>query len=481
MESIAKRGLFWEARTAILAWYVLLMAFLLGLSMPIASQLVFAEVDARVKQELESEIAAFKRLKNERNIKERRDVSDVELEKLFADFLYQQLPEDDTFLIGISDGSFYRSSPAGLPSAIQRNSPLLERLAATTTSQSGVHSTDDPDIGNVLYRSEPVWSGGEIRGVLVVAHITAGERQEAFVSIVIFAKVLALIGLLALILAWFAAGKVLAPVRWLTNAARSIGETDLSRRIPVRGSGEMAELEITFNSMMDRLQNAFASQRAFINDASHELRTPITIIQGHLELLGDDPIEREETIELVLDELDRMGRLVEDLILLTKAERHDFLQREHLNVVCLSEELFAKARGLANRNWQLDRVARCKIWADRQRLTQAVLNLAQNATHYTQESDTIALGSSLYRDEIRLWVRDTGEGVDEEDKQRIFERFARAARGRRRSEGSGLGLSIVRAIAMAHGGRVELFSQRGVGSTFTLVLPLDAPSSLGLS
>ncbi|MBE9041356.1 HAMP domain-containing protein [Oscillatoriales cyanobacterium LEGE 11467] len=479
MKFISKRGLFWEARASILAWYVLLMGFLLGLSMPIASQLVFAQVNARVREDLESEIQDFKRLKASRNIKQREDVSDRELEKLFADFLYQQLPEDDTFLIAISNRTFYRSSPAALPEVIQKDSALIQRLATTTTSQSGVQKTEDLQIGNVLYRAEPVRTGSQIRGVLIVAHTTAGEREEALASNVIFVKVLATVSFFALILAWFAAGKVLAPVRWLTNAARSIGETDLSRRIPVRGSGEMMELAMTFNAMMDRLQNAFASQRSFINDASHELRTPITIIQGHLELLGDDPIEREETVELVLDELDRMGRLVEDLILLAKAERHDFLQRENVDVACLSEELFAKVRGLATRNWTLEQVARCHIRADRQRLTQAVLNLAQNATHYTQESDTIALGSRLDRDEIRFWVCDTGEGISEDDRTRIFERFARAARGRRRSEGAGLGLSIVRAIALAHGGRVELQSQLGVGSTFTLVLPLETPSALG--
>jgi signal transduction histidine kinase len=103
------------------------------------------------------------------------------------------------------------------------------------------------------------------------------------------------------------------------------------------------------------------------------------------------------------------------------------------------------------------------------------MNLTENASQYTTQTDTIAIGTLINRHHLRLWVRDTGVGIAESDRQRIFERFARASNSRRRSEGSGLGLSIVQAIAQAHGGRVDLVSQLGVGSTFTLVLPLEPP------
>ena len=116
------------------------------------------------------------------------------------------------------------------------------------------------------------------------------------------------------------------PAAALGDTARSISETDLSRRIPVTGNDEIAELARTFNAMLDRLERAFATQRAFVSDASHELRTPITIVRGHLELLGDDPEERRETVALVTDELDRMSRFVDDLLLLARAEREDFLR-----------------------------------------------------------------------------------------------------------------------------------------------------------
>jgi signal transduction histidine kinase len=150
------------------------------------------------------------------------------------------------------------------------------------------------------------------------------------------------------------------------------------------------------------------------------------------------------------------------------------LQLETVDVRTFTEELFAKIKGLGDRNWRLEAVARGKIVGDRQRLTQAVMNLAQNATQHTNNTDTIALGSMIHRGKISFWVRDTGVGVAPADQQRIFQRFARAANSRRRSEGAGLGLSIVQVIAEAHGGQITLESELGAGSVFTITLPLES-------
>ncbi|NJL21535.1 MAG: HAMP domain-containing histidine kinase [Leptolyngbyaceae cyanobacterium SM1_3_5] len=231
------------------------------------------------------------------------------------------------------------------------------------------------------------------------------------------------------------------------------------------------------NSPIERnepFQAAFTSQQDFIKDVSHELRTPITIIQGHLELLGDDPQERAETIALVRDELKRMNRFVTDLLLLMRAERPNFLRLSAVDLEMLTQELFAKATGLATRNWQLEAIAAGEMVCDRQRITQVVMNLAQNATQYTREGDTIAIGSALTNDTIRIWVRDSGEGITAEDQEYIFDRFARGRTSERRSEGAGLGLSIVQALVRAHDGHVELFSRLGQGSTFAIVLPKRA-------
>jgi signal transduction histidine kinase len=237
----------------------------------------------------------------------------------------------------------------------------------------------------------------------------------------------------------------------------------------VRGNDEIAVLGRTFNEMLDRLDYAFTSQRAFMADVSHELRTPITIIRGHLETLGDDPEERHAAVTIVTDELDRMSRLVDDLLVLARASRPDFLRVEPLDLDLLTHDLFAKARQLGDRDWGLDAVGLGLLHGDRQRLTQAVMNLADNAVRHTSLGERISIGSAVDSREARIWVRDTGPGISLADQRRIFERFTA---GPRRG-GAGLGLAIVRAVAEAHGGRVELDSAPGVGATFAIVIPTD--------
>ncbi|MCU0537407.1 MAG: HAMP domain-containing histidine kinase [Hydrococcus sp. Prado102] len=481
-----KRGFLWEARTRILAWYSVLMTGFVGLSIPIFSELVFHQVDTRVREDLVEELEAFKQFVAEES-SNADQMTQEKLQEIFQEFLYRQIPEDDTFLITFINGQFYRSSPRGRPEQLQEESQLMKRWAKLTQNEQGERETSDPNLGNIVYLASPIIIDGKVQGNFVIAHTTAGEIQEAQQVIWTVTQVLLVVLILALILAWVVSGKILEPLRSLTTTARLISESNLDRRIPVQSSGEMGELAKTFNTMLDRLQTSFSAQKTFINDAGHELRTPIAIVQGHLELMGDDPQEQQETIELVMDELDRMNRMVDDLMLLAKSERSDFLQLETVDIESLTQGLHTKATALGNRNWKIDAIAEGFLVCDRQRLTQAVMNLTENALQYTTETDTIAIGSSRDcppgsakgdRNCLRLWVRDTGEGIAQGDREKIFERFARAKNSRRRSEGSGLGLSIVRAIAETHGGRVELISQLGVGSTFTLVLPLLALKKL---
>jgi signal transduction histidine kinase len=277
--------------------------------------------------------------------------------------------------------------------------------------------------------------------------------------------------LVASLLAFLAVGRVLAPLRDVAETARSISETDLSQRIEVHGNDEIAELARTFNDMLDRLEQAFGTQRAFISDAGHELRTPITIIQGHLDLLASGAAPKDEVVEIVEDELDRMSRLVEDLLLLAKSQRPNFLHLRHADLDVLTEELFSKAKAMADRDWQLERAAVGRILADRQRITQAVMNLARNAAEHTDSGATITIGSEIVETTARIWVTDTGAGIPVAEQARIFERFARGAGAAARAEGAGLGLAIARAIAEGHGGRVELRSKPGEGATFTIVIP----------
>jgi signal transduction histidine kinase len=195
-----------------------------------------------------------------------------------------------------------------------------------------------------------------------------------------------------------------------------------------------------------------------------------------LELLDGDSEEQQRTIGLVLDELDRMGRMVANLQLLAETEQPDFLQTEPLDLELFAHEVLAQAASLAPRRWTLDEAAEGTVQADRLRLTEAVMNLAHNAVQHTLENEAVAIGTSLSDAEVRLWVRDTGTGIEASDLRVIFERVTRGKGAHLRYRGSGLGLAIVKAIAEAHGGMVELESQLDGGSQFTIVIPRDQPA-----
>lgn len=460
------------ARTRILAWYVILMASSALFSTLAVREILLVRLQERIKASIVLEIEEFRRLQKGRNPNTGQPFGD-DIAAVFNVFLNRNITEEGEFFLTLLDGQLYRSSPAALPPLLQADSEYVQQWSQLAQTEQGQLETPT---GKLLYWAEPIAPPFAAQpAVFVVARFPQSEEQDVIEAVNVVANVsLAVLGI-ASVLAWIAAGRILAPLRLLTETARSISDSDLSQRIVVQGNDEIAEMGETFNDMLERLQTAFVNQRNFVNDVSHELRTPITIIRGHLEFLEDDPVERRATIELVTDELDRMSRFVEDLLLLAKAEQPNFLNLETVDIHTLTDELFTKATALADRQWRLDHKGVGRIVADRQRVTQMVMNLTQNATQHTQPSDMIGLGSAVVGKEVHFWVRDTGEGIDPEHQKRIFERFVRLNRGDRSSSSTGLGLSIVSAIARAHGGRIELVSVPGRGSTFTIVLPFDPP------
>ena len=453
------------ARTRILAAFIVLLAASAVASAIALREILQARAAERVEQSLEQEVEEFRRLAREGNNPLTGEPFGGDVNAIFDVYFQRNVPVAGESVFTFLDGRRDQTNGTDLRPELLN---AVGKLAAVPSTRRGTFRLPD---GDVRYLAVPVVIGQRQRGVFVVTHDLREEAHEVNEASQVATGVSLAVLLLASLVAFVVAGRVLAPLRELTDTARSISETDLSRRLAVEGSDEIAELGRTFNAMLDRLQAAFATQKDFVSDAGHELRTPITIIRGHLELLGDDPAERRETVELVVDELDRMSRFVDDLLLLAQAEQADFIQPADVDLDALTEELMAKASALAPRDWQLDGIGVGRLTADRQRLTQAVMQLAQNAVQHTGDGDRIKLGSSLANGHARLWVSDTGPGVPNADRERIFDRFARGS-GARRSRGAGLGLAIVRAIAEAHGGRVELDSSRaGDGATFTVTVP----------
>ncbi len=469
---LAARGLVpTSLRARMLAWYVGLLAFATLASVFVAREIVFQRLDERIDAELVQEANELRRLARGRD-PETGEAFNQRTRRIFEVFLQRNIPSRNEALLTYVDGAPYLRSRRVLPYELDRDPELTARWANLRRSERG--QVDTP-AGPVEYLAVPLVAGNEVGGVFVVA-IFRDREADAYDAVVLATAGVGLaILLIGSLLAWRLAEGVLRPVRVVTGTARSISETDLSRRIPVQGRDEIGQLTTTFNEMLGRLETAFETQRHFVDDAGHELKTPITIIRGHLELLDEgDPEERRETVALVMDELDRMSRIVNDLLLLAKSEEPDFLGLETVDVEPLTDELQLKASALGARDWRVERRGRGIIVADRQRLTQAVVQLVQNAVDQTSDGDRISLGSAIENGEALFWVRDEGPGIPLEEQERIFQRFGRGT-GARRAEGAGLGLAIVKAIADAHHGRVDLYSRPGAGALFTLVVPVEEP------
>lgn len=397
------------------------------------------------------------------------------------------IPDPGEAVLGIVDGQVVLVPAQDVPSqrSIEGDPELIAAAVAVGTEPVvRIHQISTRQHRDLAFVSVPVQvTGSDQLGHFVAAVDVTDVMRPITRSHLGYAG----ISLLALIVIGLVAhqvsGRLLSPLRALRATAQRISEADLSDRIPAEqlaSQDEVADLGRTVNDMLDRLAASFDTQRRLLDDAGHELRTPITIVRGHLELMdAEDPVEVREAREIAFEELDRMQRLVEDLLVLAKSRRPDFVQPREVLPGELLTRVLDTVSGLGEREWRLegdddlDRAG--PVLLDPQRITQALVQLVANALRFTEPGSLLALGADRTADTLRVWVRDEGAGIPTEDQQRIFDRFARGE-DQAGQDGSGLGLAIVSAIAEAHHGRVELVSTPGAGATFTLQLPLQPPS-----
>lgn len=285
--------------------------------------------------------------------------------------------------------------------------------------------------------------------------------------------------LISALVGWAAAGAALRPLGRVAETAMQISRADdLSRRIPMNGSvqDEIGHLVIVFNETLERLENLFEGQRRFLADVSHELRTPLTTIRGNVDLIRRMGEADEESLEAVTSEVNRMTRMVQELLLLAQAESGNLpLAQERVDLELLMQEIHQQAKVLAEDRVDviLSGASSIKAVGDRDRLRQVLLNLISNALEHTPDGGSVELTLEDAEGWAKVSVTDTGKGIPEEELAHVFERFYRVDRARKRSGrgGAGLGLSIAYWIARSHGGRIDVESVLGRGTTFSLWLP----------
>jgi len=377
-------------------------------------------------------------------------------------------------IIALRGSTVLASTPAP-PGLALATDPLFLRGLVEDLADGRSSGQLDSASGPLLYTA--VDSGD----TTIVQAISIDQRMELVsLSTVTYAVsgalVLAAIG----IVGWFVTGRLFSPLRELRDATDAITIADLGTRLRAEGNDEISDVTASVNSMLDRLEMSVAQQQQLLDDVRHELKTPITIVRGHLEMMDPaDPHDVAETRDLGIAELDRLSRLVDDIDALAAVEAGS-LSTEVVEVGALTDRVGELVSAIPRHTWVVEARGAGRLHGDHDRLVQAWLQLADNAAKYTPEGSPIEIGSSVDDTTASLWVRDHGPGIPPAARHRVFRRFDRVS-GRRGVEGSGLGLSIVDAIVKAHDGHCTVGDTPGGGATMTIRLPLGrghAPAEL---
>jgi heavy metal sensor kinase len=400
---------------------------------------------------------------------------------------------DNTISFENGGGGGFEGEPGELILLYSTDGTLLQRLgpavdiddvdplvAQALAGRSPLVTTETADGQQVRLYATPVAEDSSVVGAVVVGRSPAEVKDvlRTFGAVLGFAG-LVTVGLAA-IGGLFLASRVLKPVDRMTQTAQEIGESDLSRRIEVNSDDELGRLASTLNQMMERLERAMDRQRQFTADASHELRTPLSVIEAESTLAvrkertGDD---YRKSLESISQEAAYMSAMIDKLLFLARSDAgKEQLSLEEgdladvLGQLASDISMLCQEKGL---QFHLGPLEKLVIRGDRIRLKQLFRNLLENAIRYTPSGGTISVSAVRQGKTGIIAVRDTGIGIPEEHLPHIFERFYRADKARSRADGgAGLGLSICQHIAEVHGGRIEVESRVGKGSTFSVFLPL---------
>lgn len=465
MAERTRRGRAWTVRTRILAAILVVTAVGLAVTGTLAyliqRDLLLDDADAHLRQQVESA----------RRIIEVDEVAVTSPRDALAAILSVVVPPENGSSVGILDGEAAFVPGIAVPFRLDRQTGFVEhvvREAAPDSVRIGTFSAPTRDLRFIV--APVVIDGADGVGWFVVAIDLDAELATLERTFLLFAVISVLTLGAVGVSGWFVAGRLLRPVRLLRETAERISADDLAERIPVEGDDDVSRLTATVNDMLDRLDDAMTQQRELLADVRHELRTPLTIVRGHLEVVEPgDPDDVREVRGLALGEIDRMAELVDGLAALAEV-RMAVLRRTSVDVAELTREVGALAAAIPGHRWAVGDAAEVVIHADRARLVQAWLQLADNAAKYSPPGAPVEIGSDRGDEVVRLWVRDAGPGVPPGDEERIFERFARVRDGGN-ARGSGLGLAIVARIASAHGGTVR-YERLTDGSRFSVELPI---------
>ena len=359
----------------------------------------------------------------------------------------------------------------------------------------GVHELDsgaELDTSHLLFmrRANAAWVGyctagvvyaSDIIGVLMLVSPVQEMMQNLYQLQDQMILIFVLIAAAALLCALVFSRVITSPIAGLTRGIQRMAKGDFSSRVRVRGTGEMKQLALAFNSMSEKLETLDQSRNQFVSNASHELKTPLATMKIMIESLIYQPdMDKELRTEFMSDinsEIDRLSAIVSDLLTLVQMDSENVkLTRENLSIAALVKENAHRLQPIIDQKGQqmnLTITDSCDIYADKSKLNQVIYNLMENAVKYTQGGGQIKVSLQRQGKEAKLTVVDNGPGIPKEDQAHIFDRFYRVDKARSREKGgTGLGLSIVHQLVLLHGGAIRVESEEGKGAAFIVELPL---------
>ena len=454
----------WSVRVRILAAILLVTVVGLGVAGTVSHLVQRDQVVQGVDAALTSQLEAARAV-----VESEVDEISTSREALAAILGVLPAPSNGSAL-GIVDGEAALVPGTAVAFSLE-DSSLVDRVVREVADGSARIGTAVADGSEIRYVAVPVdVAGADDTGIYLVAIDLPLALQPTNRGLLIFVIVALLVVLAVALAGWSVAGRLLRPVRLLRETAERLTASDLAERIPVEGDDDLARLTETVNDMLDRLETALRDQRELLDDVRHELRTPLTIIRGHLELVDvGDPLDVRRTAVLAIEEIDRMSALVDGLTALAEV-RAVVPEMRPTDLAGLTDDVATLARAIPGHSWTVTERAAATVRLDRRLVTQAWLQLADNAAKYSPAGSPIEIGSRVVGSRAELRVRDHGPGIPPGEETRIFERFARATRGA--VGGSGLGLAIVARIAQAHGGTARVESP-GDGAEFVLSIPAE--------
>lgn len=463
-------------RLRLTLWYGSALALILIIFSTVLYTVTERGLRDRVDQSLEETATAAVRSLEERGF----------LPLIDEDQLMNQFPElariDKFFQIFSSSGTITIRSPN-----IKQHEVPLSRTALEVafTGKSTLESAKYPNEPPLRLISVPIIYRGTLLYIVQVGTSMDSVEQTLHRLLLILLITMPVALMVSLAGGWFLAGRALRPVDTITVAAQRIAGGDLTQRLTVPpSSDEIGRLAATFNNMIARLDTSFRQIRQFSSDASHELRTPLTVMKGEAELAlrRPRPTEDYQTVLLSnLEEIDRMSRIVDELLFLSRADMGEIkMEHKAIQLELLVEDIQRQA-SLLGQEWNirviLGKVTPATVLGDDLRLRELLLNLVDNAVKYSRPGGKVEIRLQTEGPLVKVSVIDEGIGITPEAHKQIFDRFYRTDEARAHTKkGTGLGLSISAWIAEAHQGRIEVQSEPGKGSTFTLILPL-APTT----